>query len=111
MEYKTKLDRVMHYVDRKANFSQTLSVAHAKRAVQYAYNACKEDMIDSIPDLEWTFGQATTIIGTFRIVHCLNYYSFNLDTMGYWINYDSKEEAMQAAYRYYKHRIREALGI
>ena len=39
MEYKTKLDRVIHYVDRKANFGQTLSVANAKRAANYAYGA------------------------------------------------------------------------
>ena len=53
MEYKTKLDRVMHYVDRKTNFGQTVSVANAKRAVNYAYSAGRQDVIDDACILKW----------------------------------------------------------
>ena len=53
MKYRTNLDRVMHYVDRKANFGQSVSVTNAKRAVNYAYGAGRQSVIDEVSILNW----------------------------------------------------------
>ena len=53
MKYKTILDKIMHYVDRKANYGETVSVANAKRAVNYAYGVGRQSVIDDACILKW----------------------------------------------------------
>lgn len=53
MKYKTILGRIMHYVDRKANFGHTVLVANAKRAVNYAYGVGRQSVTGDVSDLKW----------------------------------------------------------
>src|SRR3712207_5241667 len=81
------------------------------KIAQDAFDEGKQSVIDNIPDLKWSSGKAETIIGIFKITHCLNYYSFNLGEMKFWKNYDCIEDAVRAANDYYKNKIKKALGV
>lgn len=113
MEYKTKLDRVMHYIDRKADFGKTISVANAKRAAAYAYNAGRQSAVDNIPELEWSkTGKsliAITPISNYSIyILELRLYANGVLAKGVFPTID---DAKQAANEDYKKRIKQALGI
>ena len=51
MTSEEKLDKVFHYIDRKAEFGETLSVVNARRAARYAFNAGRESVVENIPRL------------------------------------------------------------
>ena len=119
MEYKTILDRVMHYVDRKADFGRTISVANAKRAVQYAYNAGRQSVADNIPELEWNENAEQERCWADCIGWCYNIYKepgfgfvcflIGNKRIGEW--YNTMQAAKQAANEDYRRRLKKALGI
>lgn len=126
MKYKTILDRIMHYVDRKANFGQTVSVSNAKRAINYAYGAGKQSFVDNIPDLEWNEedrfgdfcecteeGYSETPFGIYSILQWYSPSDLTVYFAGEQIksNLQSVVQARQAANKDYKERLNKALGI
>ena len=126
MKYKTNLDRVMHYIDRKADFGKTISVANAKRAVNYAYGAGRQSIMDSIPDLEWNDedrfgdfcncteeGYAITPFGIYSVLQWYSPEDFTINFAGEQIksNLQSVVQAKQAANEDYKQRIKQVLGL
>lgn len=126
MEYKTKLDRVIHYVDRKANFGQTLSVANAKRAANYAYGAGRQSVIDDACILKWEevglYGshaayekicRVETPLGDYSITHWVAQKEFTLyDENGDATrSFNSLEKAKQYASDLHRERLKKILGI
>lgn len=126
MEYKTILDRIMHYVDRKANFGQTVSVANAKRAVNYAYGVGRQSVIDDACILKWKevglYGPYAAYEKVCRVETPFGYYSIT-----YWVaqkeftlydengdatrSFNSLEKAKQYASNLHRERLKKALGI
>ena len=126
MEYKTKLDRVMHYVDRKTNFGQTVSVVNAKRAVNYAYSAGRQSVIDDACILKWKevglYGLYAAYEKVCRVETPLGDYSIT-----YWVaqkeftmydengdatrSFKSLEKAKQYASNLHRERLKKAFGI
>mgnify|MGYP000984810374 CR=1 FL=1 len=126
MEYKAVLDRIRHYVDRKANFGQTVSVANAKRAVNYAYGVGKLAVVENIPELKWKDGDgaddsgewaeyycAKTPFGAYsiRYHYCDRSYSLLFCREEIVSNLVESKDAKQAANEDYKERLKKALGI
>lgn len=117
MEYKTILDKIMHYVDRKANYGETVSVANAKRAVRYAYGASKLNIIDDLPDLEFEdheiYQFSETPFGCYHIAFPeITEGNFELESSWAIIGeFGTLNEAKQAANNDCKERLKKALGI
>ena len=118
---RSSLDHVMHYIDRKAEFGKTIPVANAKRAAQYAFSAGRESVVENIPKLLFKETREGLIAdnGIFEFIYHI-YKSASVDEPKYafaisyetpiqW--YDTLEEAMDAANKDYKKRIKQALGI
>lgn len=126
MKYRTNLDRVMHYVDRKANFGQSVSVTNAKRAVNYAYGAGRQSVIDDACILKWKevglYGpyaayekvcRVETPLGDYSITYRaaqkeFTMYDENGDATR---SFNSLEKAKQYASNLHKERLKKALGI
>jgi hypothetical protein len=126
MEYKKILDRIMHYVDRKANFSNTVSVANAKRAVNYAYDAGRRSVIDDACILKWEkvglcgpyaayekVCRVETPLGDYSITYRVakkefTMYDENGDATR---SFKSLEKAKQYASNLHRERLKKALGI
>lgn len=119
MKYKTILDKIMHYVDRKANYGETVSVANAKRAVRYAYGASKLNIIDDLPDLEFEdheiYQFSETPFGCYHIAFPeITEGNFELELDSNWTilgEFGTLNEAKQTANEDYKGRLKKALGI
>lgn len=118
MKYKTILDRIMHYVDRKANFGQTVSVANAKRAVNYAYGVSKQSVAENLPDLEWEKDSEKKYKSrTPFFDYEIDFYNdvWDVKILGIFSIGDkfftTLYEAQQAANKDYKERLKKALGI
>jgi len=118
---RSSFDHVMHYIDRKAEFGKTLSVANAKRAAQYAFNAGRESVAENIPRLLFKETREGLIAdnGIFEFTYHI-YKSASTDEPRYafaisyetpvqW--YDTIEEAMDIANKDYKKRLKQALGL
>lgn len=126
MEYKTKLDRVMHYVDRKTNFGQTVSVVNAKRAVNYAYSAGRQSVIDNACILKW---KEVGLYGSYAAYNkiCRVETPFGDYSITYWVaqkkftlydengdatrSFNSLEKAKQYARYLHRERLKNILGI
>ncbi len=112
-EYEdTKMGRIMHYIDRKANFGKTLSVYDAKRAANIAYDAGMRDAVDRVSELKWGILDLNTIISDNYSIICTSpgTYRLKIDDKG-WITFNSIEEAKHFASEDYKNRIKKALGL
>lgn len=114
------LKGIYHYIDRKADFGNTLSVGNARRAAQYAFNAGRESVVENIPKLLFKESREGLVAdnGLFEFIYHI-YKSASVDEPRYafatsyetpiqW--YDTLEEAIQAANEDYKKRIKQALG-
>ena len=117
MTSEEKLDKVFHYIDRKAEFGETLSVVNARRAARYAFNAGRESVVENMPKLKWTkvFENGPYIaLSSFGVSYRIGfvYNEFNLFCNSVYIScYISLSEAKQAANDDYKKRIKQALGL
>lgn len=118
MKYKTILDRIMHYVDRKANFGQTVSVSNAKRAINYAYGAGKQTVVENLPDLEWEKDSEKKYESrTPFFDYAIDFYNdvWDVKILGIFSigdkSFETLHEAQQVANEDYKERLKKALGI
>lgn len=109
--YKTILERIIHYVRRKSNFGDTLPTKDALFALEIAYGAAINDIIDRISKLEWN--EDNEAYGFNHKFHI----NINADTMHpeLYINdtiqaeYITIEDAKEAALGYNTDKIREEL--
>lgn len=121
MTTEEKLKGIYHYIDRKAEFGETLSVGNARRAARFAYEVGRESVVENIPRLLFKESQEGLIAdnGIFEFIYHI-YKSASVDEPRYafattyetpiqW--YDTLEEAMDAANEDYKKRIKQALGL
>ena len=112
-----KLEKVFQYINRKAEFGNTLSVGNARRAAQFAYDAGRESVVENMPELEWQrvykdgpYLAATVFDWFYRIEFIYN--KFHLFCNSYFIScYISLSDAKQAANEHYKKQIKQALGL
>ena len=111
--YESILERINHYVRRKSNFGDTLPTKDALFALEIAYGAAINDIIDRISKLEWNnSNEAYGFNNKFHII-------INADTMHseLYINdtiqaeYITVEGAKEAALGYNTDKIREELDI
>lgn len=111
--YKTILERINHYVRRKSNFGNTLATKDALFALEIAYGAAINDIIDRISKLEWN--EDNIAYGFNNKFHI----DINVDNMHpeLYINneiqaeYITIEGAKEAALAYNTDKIREELDI
>lgn len=116
----------MHYVDRKANFSNTVSVANAKRAANYAYGAGRQSVIDDACILKWEkvglYGpyaayeevcRVETPLGDYSITYMVAQKEFTMydENGGATRSFKSLEKAKQYASNLHRERLKKALGI
>ena len=83
--------------------------------IKAAFNAGRESVVDSFPELEWK--------GYAPFIHAATYIGrYNIDNFGIWLlrfngkeiplpTGSSLEEAKQAANEHYKKRIKQVLGL
>lgn len=111
--YETSLDGIKHYVRVKSNFGDTLPTKDALFALEIAYGAAINDIIDRISKLEWNEdNEAYGFNNKFHI-------NINADTMHpeLYINdtiqaeYITVDGAKEAALAYNTDKIREELDI
>lgn len=111
--YETSLDGIKHYVRRTSNFCDTLPTEDALFALDIAYGAAINDIIDRISKLEWNEdNEAYGFNNKFHV-------NINADTMHpeLYINneiqaeYITVEGAKEAALAYNTDKIREELDI
>lgn len=118
MTGEEKLEKVFQYINRKADFGNTLSVGNARRAARFAFNAGRESVVENMPELKWEcswkYYFAATPLG------CYSTNSFDADMLFYngiripapIGNVESNfEYVKQAADKDYKKQIKRALGI
>lgn len=111
--YKSILERINHYVRRKSNFGDTLPTKDALFALEIAYGAAINDIIDRISKLEWN--EDNEAYGFNHKFHI----EINIETMKpeLYINdtiqaeYITIEGAKEAALAYNTDKIREELDI
>lgn len=111
--YKSILERINHYVRRKSNFGDTLPTKDALFALEIAYGAAINDIIDRISKLKWN---EENIAYGFNNKFQVN---INSDTMHpeLFINdtiqaeYITVEGTKEAAQAYNTDKIREELDI
>ena len=114
---RSSLDHVMHYIDRKAEFGNTLSVDNARRAAQFAYDAGRESVVENMSKLKWAkvFKDGPYVaIPSFSVSYRIEfaYNEFNLFCNSIYIScYISLSEAKRAANEDYKRRIKQALEL
>ena len=115
---RSSLDHVMHYIDRKAEFGKTIPVAKAKRAAQYAFNAGRESVVESMPELEWrevfykgrSYFAAYLLGFSYKIEFVYNEFQI-ICNYNFIDPYLSLSKAKQAANEDYKQRIKKILGL
>lgn len=118
MEQKEKmssLDKLKHFLRRKADFGCMISVAKAERVVNLAYAAGRQSVLKEAEGLKWIelsfCHEATTKLGTTYFVRCC------LDVDMYYLSYENMaigvyftvEEAKAFAEKDYKKRLKECL--
>lgn len=122
---RSSLDHVMHYIDRKAEFGNTLSVDNARRAAQFAYDAGRESVVDKASELEWVdiglYGGYARYVNVCRAHKPLEEYlirewfcpkDIELHCNNFTKNgFKNIEEAKAYAKEAYKRRIEQALGL
>lgn len=117
MTSEEKLDKVFHYIDRKAEFGETLSVGNAKRAARYAFNAGRESVVESLPELKWKnlsyeeeYYSSYSLGWSYRVMQRVN--EFALFCNDFFLgHFFSVEAAKQAANEDYKQRIKQVLEL
>lgn len=117
MTGEEKLEKVFQYIDRKAEFGETLSVGNAKRAARYAFNAGRESVVENIPELEWRnlsyeeeYYSSYSLGFSYRVMQRVN--EFALFCNDYFLgHFFSVEAAKQAANEDYRQRIKQALEL
>lgn len=117
MTSEEKLKGIYHYIDRKAEFGETLSVGNARRAARFAFDAGRESVVESLPELKWQRVHkdephlAVTVFNWFYRIEFI-YNEFHLFCNSYFIScYISLSGAKQAANEHYKQQIKQALGL
>ena len=117
----TQKDLAEEYLDRKIkqepfkSLTKGFEYAFSADDIKAAFNAGRESVVESLPELEWKgyapFIHASTPIGR-----------YNIDNFGIWLlRFNGKEiptpadcsfeEAKQAANEHYKKQIKQALGV
>lgn len=125
MTSEENLKGIYHYIDRKAEFGETLSVGNARRAARFAYEVGRESVVENMPELEWedigVYGEKARYVNVCRVhkpleeyliqewfcpkdieLHCNHFVKKGFKTI---------EEAKQAANEHYKKQIEQALGL
>ena len=117
MTGEEKLEKVFQYINRKADFGNTLSVGNARRAAQFAYDAGRESVVENMSELKW---QRVYEYGPYLAVTVFNWFyriefvhnEFNLFCNSNFVScYISLSDAKQAANEHYKQQIKQALGL
>lgn len=125
MTSEEKLDKVFHYIDRKAEFGKTLSVGNARRATRFAYDAGRESVVEKASELEWedigVYGEKARYVNVCRAHKPLEEYliqewfcpkDIELHCNNFTKNgFKNIEEAKAYAKEAYKRRIEQALGL
>ena len=118
MTGEEKLEKVFQYINRKADFGNTLSVGNARRAAQFAYDAGRESVVENVPELKWRkeicrdkyFLEAYALGAYYLII--LRDPEFRVAcNYRHLASYTSLTAAKQAANEDYKKRIKQALGL
>lgn len=117
MTTEEKLKGIYHYIDRKAEFGETLSVGNARRAARFAYEVGRESVLENIPKLEWRnlsyeeeYYSSYSLGFSYRVMQRVN--EFALFCNDYFLGrFLSIKQAKQAANEDYKKRIKQALGL
>lgn len=111
----SSLDKLKHFLRRKADFGCMISVAKAERVVNLAYAAGRERVLKEVEELKWEessfYHKATTKFGTSYIVRrCIDidmyYLSYENIAIGV---YFTIGEAKAFAEKDYKKRLKECL--
>ena len=118
MTGEEKLEKVFQYINRKADFGNTLSVGNARRAAQFAYDAGRESVVESMPELEWRekiyrdehFLEAYAL-GAYYLIRLREPEFHVACNYRYLASYTSLTAAKQAAKEHYKELIKQALGL
>ena len=122
MTGEEKLEKVFQYINRKADFGNTLSVGNARRAAQFAYGAGRESVVESamesIPEFKWR-GVHHPDKDFVAAYPCDCRYLIEFTRRGHLLFYNrqfiasfaSLSQAKQAANEDYKQRIKQALGL
>ena len=121
MTGEEKLEKVFQYINRKADFGNTLSVGNARRAAMFAYDIGCKHVIEKLPRLQFKETQEGLMAdnGLLGLIYHI-YKSASIDEPRYafatsyetpiqW--YDTLEEAMDAANEDYKKRIKQTIGL
>lgn len=118
MEQKDKissLDKLKHFLHRKADFGCMISVAKAERVVNLAYAAGRQSVLKEAEGLKWIelsfCHEATTKFGTSYIVRrCMDIdmYYLSYENMAIGV-YFTIEEAKKVAEKDYKKKLKECL--
>lgn len=118
MEQKDKissLDKLKHFLHRKADFGCMVSVAKAERVVNLAYAAGRQSVLKEVEELKWEelsfYHKATTKFSTSYIVRrCMDIdmYYLSYENMAIGV-YFTIEEAKEVAEKDYKKRLKECL--
>lgn len=125
MTGEEKLEKVFQYINRKADFGNTLSVGNARRAAQFAYDAGRESVVDKASELEWVdiglYGGYARYVNVCRAHKPLEEYlirewfcpkDIELHCNNFTKNgFKNIEEAKAYAKEAYKRRIEQALGL
>lgn len=114
-------DLAEEYLDRKIkqepfkSLTKGFEYAFSVDDIKAAFNAGRESVVDSFPELEWK--------GYAPFIHAATYIGrYNIDNFGIWLlrfngkeiplsTGSSLEEAKQAANEDYKKRIKQVLGL
>lgn len=113
-----KLEKVFQYINRKAEFGNTLSVGNARRAAQFAYDAGRESVVENMPELEWRekicrdeYFLEAYALGAYYLIR-LREPEFRVAcNYRHLASYTSLTAAKQAAKEHYKELIKQALGL
>lgn len=114
-EKMSSLDKLKHFLRRKADFGCMISVAKAERVVNLAYAAGRQSVLKEAEGLKWIelsfYHKATTKLGTTYFVHrCLDVEMYYLSYQNVAIGvYFTIEEAKKAAEKDYKKKLKECL--
>lgn len=111
--YKSILERINHYVRRKSNLGDTLPTKDALFALEMSYGAATNDIIDKIGKLDWN--KSNEAIGYKTIYKVKDVKDKGLTELYFddklQAEYNTVEEAKEAALAYNTDKIREELDI
>ena len=125
MTSEENLKGIYHYIDRKAEFGETLSVGNARRAARFAYEVGRESVVENMPELEWedigVYGEKARYINVCRAHKPLEeyliqewFYPKDIELHGNDFTkngFKNIEEAKAYAKAAYKRRIKQALEL